>query len=348
MNTTRKQQQGRLTARATRRACLVCVASVAVVTLQPLDHAEACSGGGLPGQDQQYTGLIARASLIVLARFVAHDGLPPDPEGFPIARYAAKFEAIEVLRGPVNPTFSVIFQGAHPEAFVDVPDADFDGHKSEEFWNRRYSVGRRAFAEGTGGLCALSFVFERGGTYLAILDEPHNVRAFERIRRDDDQWLHVVRALANGEGMSARGFLSEQSVVAMGTINACEAENDGRFDVRVEEYLVGEGPWHMSLPGTLYEPSNPWAPPEPCEAGQTLLMVGNGPKKHRTHQLYRVLQHVRQRKRGKPAGALHAATDLAFDRIVAFEHPMRHGRVWSEWSQVSLGYLRMMAEDLRR
>jgi hypothetical protein len=198
-----------------------------------------------------HTELVRRATRIALARFERATAVTTGECSAAQPCYKTEFSTIEVLKGQVPAHFSRLFmeesprrpEGAQP--FKDRQAADFHGHTDWEFWDDRVTRGAN------GADCGMHPRFESGATYLIFLDTSH-WRAFERIDRPDDRWLHAVKALIakpslpSGLSMSLADYVADQRALFVGEIVACYVAGDpglpSAHEVKVREALFGKVP----------------------------------------------------------------------------------------------------------
>jgi hypothetical protein len=234
-------------------------------------HAHACT---IPPRalTTHHAELVRRAQKIALGRF---EKATPVRVGGARAGYEAHFATIEVLKGPVGPRFSIVFGDEGPrdtldtQPFTDPPGADFHGHIDWEFWDQR------ATREGNGADCAMHARFQRGATYLIVIDTDH-WRAYERIDRPDDRWLRAVKTLIaapsapSGLTMSLAAYIGEQRALFLGEMVHCHVADDPDrpypHEVKVREVLFGQVPDTVRIRSLIRGPTR-------CRPGQRVVGV---------------------------------------------------------------------------
>jgi len=216
---------------------------------------------------KHHRDLVADSATIVLARALAPDSAET---GHSLGVATPHFEAVEVLKGEIAPTFSLengryLVASEEQEFLLDDFVSDFSGHRDIAVWDR---FRTRQWNESD---CGMMPRFEPGETYLLFPDHPH-WRAYELIRSEDDLWLTAVRNLLAdstrraGLAVTVPQWLSFARGAFVVRAASCETAN---FDI--VEVLVGnaEGKWVPSSQSRTQYYGTGWT----CEIGSRLLVV---------------------------------------------------------------------------
>ena len=216
---------------------------------------------------KHHRDLVADSATIVLARALAPDSAET---GHSLGDATPHFEAVEVLKGEIAPTFSLengryLVASEEQEFLLDDFVSDFSGHRDIAVWDR---FRTRQWNESD---CGMMPRFEPGETYLLFPDHPH-WRAYELIRSEDDLWLTAVRNLLAdstrraGLAVTVPQWLS----LARGAFVVRAASCDS-LDFDVVEVLVGnaDGKWEPSPRSRTQYYGTGWT----CEIGSRFLVV---------------------------------------------------------------------------
>ena len=97
--------------------------------------------------------------------------------------HLARLKVLETLHGTATDYVHIAVRGTPQTRH----ETDFDAHTAAQFWNDN-RMGRSAMDAN----CVPIVSFTPENTYL-VIEGPFHVKAYELIRREDDQWLAYVR-----------------------------------------------------------------------------------------------------------------------------------------------------------
>lgn len=164
-----------------------------------------------------YYELISRTNRIALAETVKIDSLGGH-------QYEYHFVLKESVKGNVDSSFSMTFENIPSPYAQDIPDNDFDSHKSGIFWDQFYS------RQWNGPDCEMHPRFQKGSTYLLFLDKPFHWFSFELITSNQDLWFQTVRNVVKSKNESYRltqnvfEYLSTKKSVGIYKVLNCKRE----------------------------------------------------------------------------------------------------------------------------
>jgi len=127
--------------------------------------------------------LVRNSTAIVLATVVT-----TEQEGGDAMPSLFKFKTKEFLKGEAPESFTY---WGYPADRDRRDFDDFNGHNDASFWSKHYGNSTM------DTMCQVFGFFEVGQTYLIIATEDPHFKGYEKVRREDDFWLQVVRQLSD-------------------------------------------------------------------------------------------------------------------------------------------------------